>query len=82
MPISREEFEGEGIDWRQRILLILNADRTLAYTEDELTERLNPAPAKEQLLEVLDLLVTEGLVQRKIVRDATYFIHSVHGRYD
>ena len=80
MPISREEFEGKGVDWRQRILVILNAERPQAYSETELMAYLQPSPPLEELQEALRLLMGDGFVLGRVVRGEMHYIHALRGR--
>ena len=78
MPISRDEFEGRGIDWGQRILAILNSDRSLAYSENELITALTQKPTEEQLSEALDQLVKSGFVVIQKLGEVAYYAHYLH----
>ncbi len=80
MPIGRAEFEGQGVDWHQRILFVLNSDRDKAYSEEELLDRLEQRPSVEQIRETLGRLVAEGFVETRVHSGTSYYIHALRGR--
>lgn len=100
MPISRDEFESGELNWRHDVLVLLNANRDLAYSKGELLSLLNfeggvssaasrielarntsnrPIIASEELDDVLDGLLAEGLVLEKEIRGVRYFAAEMRG---
>ncbi len=85
MPITRKQFEWgvdtEIEDWMNKILAFLAEHENEAFTRDELWKLIYKQTSwqmtvREAFNEALDKLVFIKDVERRIIRDVEYYIHT------
>ena len=78
MPITREEFENRGIDFRIHILRILRASPDDAYSETELTELVGAmiglVPETRAFAIALRELEAAGAIEEAIFDEVAFWV--------
>jgi hypothetical protein len=88
-PIGREEFEKGSVDLKEEILAFLSKNRDKAYTADEIMSGTSlktsfdfEAASKltvfiaANFVAFLNDLAAKGSIQRKVVNNRMYFMHT------
>ena len=78
MPISREEYESETLHISIPILAILNANRDIAFSAEDIQQRLNDRferrATEAETASALDKLVEDGVVGTKELAGRRWYI--------